>query len=969
MRIAGKTIRALLAAFAVLFSISNECRAAGGLDEYSFYSSYREIPGVTSGDIAAIEAIKHRRDSFVYAACQTTEAFYNEEGKLKGYSVLFCEWLSALFGMQFTPVIYEWGDLISGLASGEVDFSGELTATDERRRAYLMTDAIAERSTKFMRIAGGENLSKIAKERPLRYAFLDGATMRDLVAPFISDPFETFFFDDYNEVYKRMKSGDIDAFFEEGPAEAAFDVYGDVVAEDFFPLIYAPVSLATQNKELEPIIRVVQKALASGGGHYLIKLYNIGSDQYLKHKLFAQFSPEELEYVQARAGHGTAIPIAAEYDNYPVSFYNNPEKQWQGIAFDSLYEIEKLTGLRFEAANGEDEKWSRLLEMLEKNEAAMVSELLYSEERKGRFLWADTPLQTDFYALLSSVDYKDVNVNEVLYARVGLIRDTVYAELFREWFPNHSRSVEYDSTWEAFAALGRGEVDLVMATRNLLLSMTNYLEQPGYKANILFNRSYDSTFGFNLSQATLHSVVSKALRLVDTASITDKWSRRTFDYSSKLARSQIPWLMGVSFMLVCLLAMLLVMLRRRQEEGRRLEAIVRERTMELQMQTEAAKVASRAKGEFLARMSHEIRTPLNAVIGMTKIAEKAKTWEKIKAAIGEIEIASGHLLGVLNDVLDMSKIESGKFTMASEGFYLRGAMREVANIISPRCGEKEIQFAANYDDIPNCGVVGDKLRLKQVLINLLGNAVKFTGGGGRIDFLASITEEDVSNVVCSFSVADNGIGMTADQLSKVFSAFEQADSSIAARFGGTGLGLAISQNLVGQMGGVIDVRSKPGEGSTFSFSISMQKTDLDMAADERSDTLLPELKGRRILLVEDIEINRVILAELMEETHVEIEEAEDGVQAVERFTESPDGYYDLIFMDVQMPNMDGYEATRRIRALDRPDAATTPIIAMTANAYREDIDRARDSGMNGHLAKPINIDEVMRIIGDKIKPY
>jgi signal transduction histidine kinase/CheY-like chemotaxis protein len=398
-----------------------------------------------------------------------------------------------------------------------------------------------------------------------------------------------------------------------------------------------------------------------------------------------------------------------------------------------------------------------------------------------------------------------------------------------------------------------------------------------------------------------------------------------------------------------------------------LEATVHERTRELEEQTAAAQVASRAKSEFLARMSHEIRTPLNAIIGMSKIARKSSTDPgKTLSSLDEIETASSHLLDLLNDVLDMSKIESGKFVLSHEIFPLVKTMEEVVNLISLRCQDKNINFKADYSGIPPASVFGDKLRLKQVLINLLGNAVKFTPEGGKIDFFLENKGESAEGIAVAFTVADNGIGMTGDQVSRLFAAFEQADNSIALRYGGTGLGLAISQNLVGMMGGEITVKSRKGEGSVFNFTLNLEKSGEQAEPRIAGEKGLPDLKGRRILLVEDIEINRIIMIELLSDTHLTIDEALDGKDALEKFAASPAGHYHLIFMDVQMPNMDGYEATRQIRALPREDAKTVPIIAMTANAYQEDINRALESGMNGHLAKPIDLDAVSRILREKL---
>jgi CheY-like chemotaxis protein len=395
---------------------------------------------------------------------------------------------------------------------------------------------------------------------------------------------------------------------------------------------------------------------------------------------------------------------------------------------------------------------------------------------------------------------------------------------------------------------------------------------------------------------------------------------------------------------------------------------------DLQKQTAAAQVASRAKGEFLARMSHEIRTPLNAIIGMTGIAHASALKgeaEKTIKSLDEISTASAHLLGILNDVLDMSKIESGKFVLVNDIFSLDTAMKEVADIIRMRCNEKNIKFITAFDDVSHTGVTGDKLRLKQVLINLLGNAVKFTPQDGKIELGLKIAAETEKAITVSMTVSDTGIGMTRAQMDKLFTAFEQADNSIAVRFGGTGLGLAISQNLVKLMGGLITVESREGEGSSFSFTISLEKADTpESQPNPRGEGSplgsMPDLKGKRILLVEDIDINREILKELLSETYVDIDEAADGKEALELVAASAPGRYDLIFMDVQMPNMNGYEATRAIRALDHSDAKEIPIIAMTANAYKEDIDQALEAGMNGHLSKPIDIQAVVKVLIDNL---
>ena len=383
---------------------------------------------------------------------------------------------------------------------------------------------------------------------------------------------------------------------------------------------------------------------------------------------------------------------------------------------------------------------------------------------------------------------------------------------------------------------------------------------------------------------------------------------------------------------------------------------------------EDALSSARAKSSFLANMSHEIRTPLNAIVGMANIAKRKTTNEEALKPIDEILSASKHLMELINDILDFSKIESGKMEIVNEGFDIYKAMKEVESLIIPRCAEKNIQLEANFEKLPAIAVLGDKLRMKQVLINLLGNAVKFTPESGLIKFIVEEIAESEQDISLKFSVIDTGIGLAPDQIPNLFKAFEQGDSKVAIKYGGTGLGLAISQNIIIAMGGLITVESEVNKGSTFKFSITLDKTemkqldDLDNASDEEIN-----LSGKRILLAEDVEINRVIIIELLSDTGVEIDEAIDGVEALDMFQSSEVGKYNLIFMDIQMPNMDGYQAATEIRQLDRSDSKTIPIIAMTANAFREDIEGAFRAGMDGHLAKPIDIDAVRKLLFEKLR--
>jgi two-component system, sensor histidine kinase and response regulator len=376
-----------------------------------------------------------------------------------------------------------------------------------------------------------------------------------------------------------------------------------------------------------------------------------------------------------------------------------------------------------------------------------------------------------------------------------------------------------------------------------------------------------------------------------------------------------------------------------------------------------AEQASKAKSNFLANMSHEIRTPMNAIIGMTAIAKNSNDPARKDYCLTKIEGASVHLLGVINDILDMSKIEENKFELSYAEFELNAMIQRVVNIFEFRFGEKKINFFMNLaPDLPQ-RIITDDQRLAQIVTNLFSNAVKFTPEGGSITFSARRLEDKEPNFcTLEITVTDTGIGIPKEQQGKLFSSFVQVDSSISRRFGGTGLGLAICKRIVELMHGEITMVSETGKGAAFTFTfraeIGTQTSDGAPGGGALDITDNIDLHGKRILLAEDVEINREIVITVLQPLGLEIIEAEDGQKAYDLFRANPDAY-DIIFMDIHMPGVNGYESTKLIRAFDHPKAKTVPIIAMTANVFREDIERCHAAGMNGHIGKPLDFDAVI----------
>jgi len=525
----------------------------------------------------------------------------------------------------------------------------------------------------------------------------------------------------------------------------------------------------------------------------------------------------------------------------------------------------------------------------------------------------------------------------------------------------------------------------------------------------------------------------------------------------------------------------------------------REVTVKLEDALKKAQTASNAKSDFLSNMSHEIRTPMNAIIGMTNIALSARSVERKDYALGKIGDASVHLLGIINDVLDMSKIEADMLELHPATFIIEELIKKVINIVNFRIVEKHLKLAVYIDENIPSALVCDDQRLAQVMTNLLSNATKFTPENGTITLTVNLIESTEDEYEIMFAISDTGVGISEDQQARLFNPFEQADSSTARKYGGTGLGLAITKRILELMGGYITVNSALGEGSTFTFTVKAKKPNEEslksftlpgsskveeiniLVVDDDPDILeyfadialrfkipcdtvesgeaavelvemgkkydiffvdwnmpgmdgieltrrikasnaedsvvimissvewmhiskeaeaagvegfipkpifpsdiitcinkslgtdiLNESKqnnadnidsfwGYRVLLTEDVEINREIVIALLEPTLVEIDCADNGADAVRMFSEAPDDY-NIIFMDIQMPIMDGYEATQKIRSLDHEKAKTVPIIAMTANVFKDDVAKCLESGMNDHLGKPLDLDAILETL-------
>ena len=668
-----------------------------------------------------------------------------------------------------------------------------------------------------------------------------------------------------------------------------------------------------------------------------------------------QFSDRDLEYVKKRK----TITVAVPENWYPFYCKETSQKNHVGIMVDVLDEIKDFTGLDFSYVYAKN--YSDAVHLVQRGKADILGFFLGDENDAAQL------------GLALSASY--VSANNIIvrnkacsYPTPGLVGALVESQRFPSGI-SAEKIRSYPGIKEALAAVNSGEADFIYGLSSKMEQDISRYHFTNLAPVTLVNDQSAISFALPTPvDPDLLTVLNKAINNLSESERTVIRNRNLesigvseFSLTDFIYANPLQFMFIVMFVLSVLFTALLLAI------GARMKATV------IQGNLKRAEAANLAKSEFLSRMSHEIRTPMNGIVGMSTIAmQNIDNTDKIKDCLEKVIMSSKHLLALINDVLDMSKIESGKVELRHESFNFRAFLQDFENLYGEQAKSKGISYETILASDLEVQIIGDSLRLNQVLSNLLSNALKFTPAKGMIKLRVSKTGEDQENVYLRFEVIDTGCGIAEENYDKIFESFEQENVDVTYKYGGTGLGLSIVKRFTGLMGGGIHVTSVQGSGSTFTVDLPFGKikesgkptrfSDINGRNDLAKDCYAVDydFKGKRILLVEDNELNREIAEELIGVTGASVESAEDGVQAVEMFKESAEGYYDLILMDVQMPHMDGYEATRCIRALGRSDAQKVPIFAMTANAFAEDVQKSREAGMNAHISKPLNIRAVYK---------
>lgn len=922
---------------------------------------------------AAGEPTHERRTVRVGVLAQDGLCQKDANGRLSGYTIDLWQMANRYMDVKVEYVGYgkNWNELLQMLEHGELDILTNAQKSPEREQIFAFTKPTGVTSgllnvradnTKF--IAGdyatynGMRIGTFRKDRTYEL-FQKWAQGKGFT-------YQTTFYDTSTELYAAFLRGEVEAIiansFRKPENEHTLDmfytnnIYGIVRKDD--------------TQLLNEFNYAINQMNASEGDYVHMLLYKYVTDT---NTVKISFSHREQELIRQYQSGEKKLVVGVWTDRAPLSYVENGKLK--GILPDLFDKIMQKAGIPYTIKLPKDKADYEKMCLDGSVDVIMDwrhDNIPLAEERD--------------YAL--SKKYLDTRI--VLLKRNTLkgqphtfaVENTTRLSNVEDKLVDDANVFLTNNVDESVRAVAYGKAD---ATYLYYYMALYYLNQGSYKNlvyEILDNPGPDVHIAFTARVShELSGIISKCISQIsneERTQIINKYTTfqpQNMDFITYIAYNPQMTLLFFVFILAISLGFLLMYMR--LHEKKRLLAQEQAYAVKQEQLAEAAQAANKSKTSFLFNMSHDIRTPMNAIIGFANLAQNAKcSTEQMHSYLSKILVASQHLLSLINDILEMSRIESGKITLEPAPTSWNEMLQELQTIMQEQIESKKQSFTISIAPLTHDYVMIDKLRMEQVLVNLVSNASKYTPERGSIRVeLAQYPADKPNQALYKISVIDNGMGMSEDFVKKIFSPFERANNSTVSKIQGTGLGMSITKSIVDLANGTIDVKSKLGEGTEIIVAVTLCLcTDAETAArnaeqldKQQAQAEQPDFRGKRLLVVEDNKLNREITVTILEQTGIITEQAEDGSVAVKMVQEAAPGYYDLILMDIQMPIMDGYEATRQIRALPDKRLAQLPIIAVSANAFEEDKKASLAAGMDGHIAKPINVPDLFALMQKLIK--
>ena len=885
----------------------------------------------------------------------------DEDGNRSGYGYDFLRLMARYWDVDYEYVGYDksWEEMQQMLIDGEIDMVTSARRTPEREELFDFSRPIGTNNGILTVRSDNSTIveGKYSTYDGMRVALLRGNSRNDEFAEYARTKdftYKSVYFDSAEEIAEALQNGTVDAIVTSSLRkmnnERILEKFG---SSDFYVIV------KKGNTELLNKINYAIDQMNAAEGSWKTTLYN---------KNYETTDTKNLEYTEeekriiAQYSKENPLHVLCDPTRYPYSYTENGEVK--GILPDYFRKIADYAGLSYEflvpATRDEYIAYQSNKDAVNISIDARLDTDNYAETKE----WGLTaPYITMRMARVTRRDF-DGKINVVT-----TVNQTASTSIEDVLAPG-AEKLMCSTRQEMMEAVRNGKADAAFVYYYMAQAFVNsdttgtmtytLLEQPTFSYRMVVSSTENHA---------LAGILTKAMYAMPDNLVEDLATQYTTYKATNLTLVDMICLHPVTAVAIIVfiswMAVTLIVILNRLQTRRKLQLAAQQKAKEMTVLAEQAQAASKAKSTFLSNMSHDIRTPMNAIIGFTNIALHQDSVPEMHNCLKKIEESSDHLLSLLNDVLDLSRIESGKVEFSPVPANITAVTDSVIEIVKGMLLNRELNFEVHREPLQNPYVMTEPVRIREILVNILNNAVKFTKDGGTIRFDAGNRPgADAQHIVICYRIKDTGIGMSEEFQKKLFDEFAQEENGVRTQYKGTGLGMPISKKYIELMGGTITVDSRKGVGTTFTVEIPMELTNAEKVEKTKPLVQHNDLKGIKVLLAEDNDLNAELATMLLEDLGMTVTRAADGQEVVDLFAEHPAGTYDIILMDIMMPKMDGHQTAKAIRAMyaDRPDAEEIPIIALSANAFSEDVQASLDAGMNGHVSKPLNMEEVTKVI-------